>query len=161
MQKVDCSPKPGVWVPYVGVRHKEPYDILLKDGTILKSAYPNGIGWGPANSMEELSPDWVEYVDQNLTDDDIVAMCMLTDDEIRERNIIHGTGGIRVGRQMSHKAFEQKVTIYHDSKLLKDDEVRDLVNALAETAVTHHDAGSLREVLSKQVKKVVDRFRSK
>lgn len=160
MQKVDCSPKAGVWVPYVGVRHKEPYDVLLKDGTILKSAYPNGIGWGPANSIE-LPPDWKGYIDKNLTDDDIVAMRMLTDDEIRDRGIIHGTGTLRVGRQMSHKAFEQKVTIYHDSKLLKDDEVRDLVNALAETAVTHHDAGSLREVLSKQVKKVVDRFRSK
>lgn len=160
MQKVDCSPMPGIWVPYVGVRHKEPYDILLKDGTILKSAYPNGIGWGPANSME-LSPDWAEYIKENLTDADIVAMYMLTDDEIRDRDIIHGTGTLRVGRQMSHKAFEQKVTIFHESELLKDDEVRDLVNILTEKAKSHHAADSLREVLSKQVKKVIDRFRSK
>lgn len=160
MQNVDCSPMPGVWVPYVGVRHKEPYDILLKDGTILKSAYPNGINWGPA-SMMVLSSDWADYIDRELTDDDIVAMCMLTDSDIRERNIIHGTGEIRLARLTKHKGYEQKVTIFHNEKLLKDDEVRDLINYLTETAKSHHAAGSLREVLGKQVKKVIDRFRSK
>lgn len=160
MQKVDCSPMPGVWVPYVGVRHKEPYDLLLKDGTILKSAYPNGIGWGPA-FMKVISPYWSNYIGKNITDSDIVAMRMLTDTDIHEREISHNTGDMRVTRLTHHKGYEQKVTIFHESELLKDDEVRDLVNVLTEKAKSHHAADSLREVLSKQVKKVVDRFRSK
>lgn len=160
MQKVDCSPIPGVWVPYVGVRHKEPYDLLLKDGTILKSAYPNGIGWGPA-FMKVLSPNWAGYVGKDITDSDIVAMYMLTDADIHEREISHNTGNMRFARLTHHKGYEQKVTIFHESELLKDDEVRDLVNVLTEKAESRHAADSLREVLSKQVKKVIDRFRSK
>lgn len=165
MLKVDCSPKFGVWFPFVGVRHKEPYDVLLIDGTMLKSIYPNGVEWSPAINLDAVNrDDFFNHPlvkDKSLHDDKIVALRLLTDAEISYRNIVHSTGGMRVARLMNHRAYDAKVTIFDDSELLKDNQVRDFINRVESIAVEHKDTDSLREAIGKEIKLTIDRFRTK
>lgn len=156
MQEINTNPQYGVWVPFVGVRHKEPYDVLLKDGRIINSLYPNGVMWGPCACMKSLS-EWVDSYP--IHDDNIVALRMLTDEEIQTRDLIHTTGPARTARLISHQAFEQDVYVLHRSEMLDGNKVRNLVNVLTELAKTHHLSGSLREVISKRVKDAVSKFR--
>lgn len=46
------DPNPNLWIEYQPTRErdKEIYDIELRDGTIVRGCYPNGVHWNPIYS---------------------------------------------------------------------------------------------------------------
>ncbi len=86
----------GKWVPYVGKwRFKDRYDILLKDGTIIKQTYPNG---GSFHNMNpQINPD-VKL--SRIEDEDVLMIRLVPDEEIVEK--YHFTGDYRAERNKEY-----------------------------------------------------------
>lgn len=82
----------GKWVPYVGKwRFKDRYDILLKDGTIIKQVYPNG---GSFHNMNpQINPD---IKISRVEDGEVLMIRLVPDEEIVEK--YHFTGDYRAQR---------------------------------------------------------------
>lgn len=141
----------GKWTPYFGYRYKEFYDIMLEDGTIFKSMYPNSYYWGMMDGYSKedlLAFKSHKLVDSNgLHDKYVVAIRLLTDEEIINRDIIHFTGKERVSRLNYHFPYGLNYKVIPESKLIKPHELREFVNKIRDIALERRDSQSLRESL--------------
>lgn len=148
----------GVWTQYANYRFKEPYDILLKDGKILLSAFPNGGGWGLRGDdkkswelfnlfRKEHDCDWIE-------DSDVVAVRLLTDSDIEERGLTWFTGAARMKRINEYHAEGRAHVILPKDYLVKDDQVREFVNDVRDIAVKYGATQQLRAHVGKKIKEV-------
>lgn len=137
---------PGEWVPHIGVRFKEPSDILLKTGEIIKSVYPNGIGWDyiPDVSIPAKEASW--------DDSQVVAIRILPDAEIKERKLFYLTGEPREKRMLENLLMNSSSVVIHHDQLIKPNQLRDHINMLTYTAKTYSGKHGLREALGKQIK---------
>ena len=151
MFKRSLIPQFGVWVPYHGFHYKEPYDVMLSTGEIIESMYPNGNKWSKGG--EYISPIEVDY-------ETIVAVRLLTDEDIRSRGIRHYTGSIRLDRMNCNTMSKEKFYyVFTQSEMIDDNKLRTFINEIRDTAIQRINSDSLRESLSKVVKKLVDGFR--
>lgn len=85
----------GVWYPYLGGRMKDPYDLKLKDGTILRGWYPNACAWFSHNKVDNYEIGRVE-------DADVAEIRLMTDEEIEEICYFGFTGEERLKRNISY-----------------------------------------------------------
>lgn len=148
----------GVWTQYTNFRFKEPHDILLRDGKILLSAYPNGGGWSLRGSdkqswklfedfRKEHNCDWIE-------DSEVVAVRLLTDEDIISRKLEWFTGADRLKRINEYHAEGRAHVILPKDYLVKDDQVREFVNDVRDIAVKYGASQQLRAQVSKKIKEV-------
>ena len=154
MHKFKNEFETGVWKPYVGVVFKEYCDLMLTDGTIFKSLYLNGVKWGPMGGLSEselnayVSHPFVNK-DKSLDEHHIVAFRIIPDEEIIQRGITHFTGDARIGRMNQFYPAGLSYTVFHDVELISENDYREIINKLRETAIRKINSQSLRESLAK------------
>lgn len=145
-----------MWTQHTHFRFKEPHDVLLKNGDILLSAFPNGGGWSLRGddkrswSLFEAYRhahhcDWIE-------DDEVVAIRLLTDEDIVERHLEWFTGANRIARINSYHAEGREHVIIPKNMLIKDHIVREFVNEIRDICVKYGATQQLRAHVSKLTK---------
>lgn len=162
MKVLDQTPKIGEWVPFVSIRHKEYYDVLLRTGVIIESLYPNGDGWSllskvPTETEVKFANSLLDGLDY-IKDDQIAAFRMVSDKDIRDRNLSFMTGDLRLKRMTSNKAFECYSYLVERNEMIKPHDLRELVNLVTKTAKLRAHSDSLREALKSPIKKILTPF---
>lgn len=146
----------GVWTQYTNFRFKEPHDILLKDGYLLLSAYPNGAGWslrGDDKQSWELFKTYCNrYKIDSIRDSDVVAVRLLTDEDIEKRNLDWEVGKERLNRIHEYHADGRGHVILPVDALVKDDVVREFVNEIRNVCVKYGATQQLRAHVSRLTK---------
>lgn len=147
MKSIKLSWEPGVWKAYFGYRFKEPHDLMLSDGTILKSFYPNGNNWSPCLADNDSPVKECNGI-TSVKDDQVVAFRLVTDEEVKERTLWHFTGKERIKRANSLYPQKPQWFVFDESELIKPHVYREMVNELRDIAKAKAHTEQLRESLS-------------
>lgn len=152
----------GIWTQYTNFRFKEPHDILLKDGLMILSAYPNGDGWSLRGEDKASWTAFKTYCDyyksDYIKDSDVVAVRLLTDKDIEERNLEWFTGKERMDRIQQYHAEGREHVIFPRNHLIKDHVIRDFINDIRDTCVKYGATQQLRAHISKTTKETFGDF---
>lgn len=150
----------GIWTQYTGFCFYEPHDILLKNGVTLNSMLPGEYFWQCLSHEMETWEKFTTYCDANksvgIQHDDVVAVRLITDDDIEARELTWAKGQLRLDRIKQTYGDGVEYVIFRRDKLLKDHEVREVINELRNIAAKYGATQQLRSHVGKCFK---DTFR--